>query len=334
MPDYRSYFVVLAFLLAGCQSTPALVSDTAAGYFRVAGWPALPPAFILGNPTGLGLDTSGHLFVFHRARRTWPLVGEMEKTPIADATILMLNSNDGSLVKRWGENLFVMPHGLTIDGSNNVLVTDVGTHQVHKFSHEGQPLASFGEKGIAGNDTKHFDGPTDVCISTDGSFYVSDGYGNNRIVHFSAAGDYLGEWGQKGTGTGEFNIPHSIDIGTNGDVYVADRENKRVQQFDKEGKFMWQWTHESFGRICATSCSPGTNGLIAVDDATSWFNLKHNGSNIIRLDGDGRYLGSFGKDLPGGGRTSWYHDVETDANGNIYVSDILGNALQRFSPLK
>jgi hypothetical protein len=33
----------------------------------------------------------------------------------------------------WGANLFIMPHGLTVDKDNNVWVTDVGLHQVFKF---------------------------------------------------------------------------------------------------------------------------------------------------------------------------------------------------------
>ena len=34
----------------------------------------------------------------------------------------------------WGENMFWMPHGLTVDQYDNIWVTDVGLHQVFKVS--------------------------------------------------------------------------------------------------------------------------------------------------------------------------------------------------------
>jgi len=36
-------------------------------YEQVKGWPNLPPDLILGNPTGIGIDSKQNIFVFHRA---------------------------------------------------------------------------------------------------------------------------------------------------------------------------------------------------------------------------------------------------------------------------
>jgi peptidylamidoglycolate lyase len=38
----------------------------------------------------------------------------------------------------------------------------------------------------------------------------------------------------------------------------------------------------------------------------------------------------FGRSGAFEGATSWYHDIATDINGNIYVGDILGNTIQKF----
>ena len=35
-----------------------------------------------GNPTGVGINSKAELIVFHRANRTWPLLGSMPKDPI------------------------------------------------------------------------------------------------------------------------------------------------------------------------------------------------------------------------------------------------------------
>lgn len=60
-----------------------------------------------------------------------------------------------------------MPHMLTVDRHNNIWVTDVGRHQVLKFSTDGQLLMEVGMKLQPGNDGKHFCKPTQVslCIS-------------------------------------------------------------------------------------------------------------------------------------------------------------------------
>ena len=49
-----------------------------------------------------------------------------------------------------------------------------------------------------------------------GRVYVSDGYGNSRVVKISPDGKYLLEWGKKGTAPGEFDIPHSIAVDSKG----------------------------------------------------------------------------------------------------------------------
>ncbi|MCW3090304.1 MAG: hypothetical protein JWP81_1373 [Ferruginibacter sp.] len=266
-------------------------------YQLLRNWPNLPAGLKLGNPTGIGIDTNQHIFIFHRADRVWPLLGAMPKSYISSKTILMLDKNSGELLNSWGENLFIMPHGLTVDKNNNIWVTDVGLHQVFKFSHDGNLLMKLGEAGFPGNDSLHFNLPTDVAVTKDGSFYVSDGYGNSRIVKFSSAGQYLFEWGKKGNNEGEFNLPHAIDLDNKENVYVADRENNRIQVFDPSGKFLAQWTHESFGTISSVVFDRANNGFVAVDFATAWFNLQHKGSDIILFDSAGNLIKKFGKAL-------------------------------------
>ncbi len=299
-------------------------------YELVKNWPDLPKGFKLGNPTGIGIDSNQNIFIFHRPDRVWPLIGTMPDTYISSKTILMLDRKNGKLLNSWGSNLFIMPHGLTVDKNNNIWVTDVGLHQVFKFSHEGELLMKLGEAKIAGNDSAHFNRPTDVAVSGDGSFYVSDGYGNSRIIKFSPTGKYLFQWGTKGDKKGEFNIPHAIDLDEKGNVYVADRENKRVQVFDSTGKFLNNWTNETFGSICSITFDKVKKSFIAVDDATSWFGLKHNGSDIILFDSEGNLLSQFGRSGLYNGPKCWYHDVATDNEESIYVVDILGNRIQKF----
>ncbi len=303
-------------------------------YQLLRNWPSLPDSVKLGNPTGIGIDTDQHIFIFHRADRTWPLVGPMPGNPISSKTILMLDRDSGSILDSWGDNLFVMPHGLTVDMNNNIWVTDVGLHQVFKFSHEGKLLMTLGEAKVPGTDATHFNLPTDVAVTKDGSFYVSDGYGNSRVVKFSSTGRYLFEWGKKGDKEGEFNLPHAIDLDGEENVYVADRENSRVQVFTPTGKFIKQWTNKSFGYISSVAFDKVTKGFVALDYSTTMFKLKHTGSNIILFDSSGNFITKFGKSLlKKEGIVCWYHNVVVDDKENIYVTDILENTIQKFKKI-
>lgn len=118
-----------------------------------------------------------------------------------------------------------------------------------KFDHQGKLLMKIGAAGVAGDDSLHFNRPTDVAVASDGSIYVSDGYRNSRVVKFSAAGKYLYAWGVKGSGPGQFDLPHGLDLDGEGNVYVADRENSRIQIFSPSGRFIREWKDKSFGNI-------------------------------------------------------------------------------------
>jgi peptidylamidoglycolate lyase len=238
---FLSILVIAALLLTAYLLQPIKKGkglDKVTRYELVKTWPQFPSGFKLGNPSGIGIDTNQHIVVFHRADREWPVVGEMPKERIKSKTILVIDKDNGKLLKSWGEDLFIMPHGLTVDHENNIWLTDVGLHQVFKFSHDGKLLLAVGEAGVEGDDSSHFNQPTDVAVASDGSFYVSDGYGNSRILKFAANGKYLFQWGKKGNKEGEFDIPHGLSLDSTGNVWVADRENKRIQQFDATGRFM------------------------------------------------------------------------------------------------
>jgi peptidylamidoglycolate lyase len=216
---------------ASAQHPPAAVE-----YIVVHGWPVFPDGEMLGQATGVDVDSKGRVHVFHRAGRMWS--GDALPTdPIARPTLAVFDADTGQRRKVWVDRRFVMPHGLTIDSSDNVWVTDVGLHQIFKFSPDGRLLLAVGEAGVPGSDRSHFNMPTDVAVLPDGSFYVSDGYGNARVMKFSADGKFERQWGRKGSRPGEFDTPHSIAVDAQGRVYVADRGNSRVQVFAPDGAY-------------------------------------------------------------------------------------------------
>lgn len=325
------YLFLSVVLFAGCGHEQQQDKNKNAlpmiKYEQVKDWPKFPAGYVLGNPTGIGIDSHQHILVFQRAGRQW--TDKFPDTTIAANTVLVLDKQTGNIISSWGGGLFIMPHGLAVDKDDNVWLTDVGLHQVFKFSHEGKLLMTLGEAKVAGCDSMHFNLPTDVAVAKDGSFYVSDGYGNSRVVKFSASGKYLFEWGKKGSAPGEFNLPHSITLDAKEQVYVADRENSRIQVFDANGKFLKMLDNGDKGHVYAVTMDQTNDALLSVDYLVIADTIIK-GSDVIAFDPEGNPAARFGKSGSYDGPLCRYHDLAVDAEGTIYVGDILHHSLLKF----
>lgn len=309
-------------------------------YEVVHGWPQMPEGRILGQATGVDIDSRGRVYVFHRSGRLWSNEQPASLALISRSTIEVFGAASGRHLRSWGANLFVMPHGLTIDRHDNVWLTDVGLHQVFKFSPDGKLLLVVGEARVPGSDRTHFNQPTDVAVLPDGSFYVSDGYGNTRVVKFSAAGEFQLEWGRRGTGPGEFDLPHAVDVDSRGHVYVADRSNARVQVFDGTGRFLTEWRSAELGRPFSVAVSAnravvvdgGDQSLCSVNPSQAErAECGLDRSGAAEVDLNGRVLSKFGRFGNYDGEFRVAHDVAIASDGSIFVVDVGGQRVQRFA---
>lgn len=279
-------------------------SNFPAMHYKVdADWPALPPGWNFGETPGVAADAKGHIFVFHRGQH--PI---MEFSP------------EGRLIRSWGDDEFIRPHAIRVDPEGNIWVVDNDTHQVLKMDPTGRVRLVIGRRGVSGESEEAFNRPTDVAFAANGDIYVTDGYVNSRVAKFSKNGEYITAWGKKGKGEGEFNLPHSVAVDKQGRVYVGDRENYRLQVFDSNGKFITQWTHVG---------SPW--GLEMRPDQTMFIADGHN-SRILKVDLDGKVLGAFGKNGRMPGDLNFVHHIAVDPAGNIFVSEIKNQRVQKFSP--
>lgn len=306
---------LIVLFLAGASAVRALprASATPSPYEVVHGWPQLPDGFALGQVSGVGVDSHNHVFVFHRG----------------DRPILCFEGATGMLVASWGDGMFATAHGLTVDDKNNIWVTDVGHHQVFKFSHDGALLMTVGAKDVPGLDGKHFNKPTDVVVAPSGDFYVSDGYGNSRVAKFNAQGEFLLDWGTKGDQPGEFDTPHGISLDSEGRVYVADRGNARVQVFDGNGKFLAQWKSAGLGR--PWDISIGSDGYAYVLDGGDMNPKPPDRGRVLKLDLDGHVLETWGRFGKYDGEFYWGHAVAVGRSGDVYVTDVnVGMRVQKF----
>lgn len=318
----------IALAGSGWSSGPARADAGAlcSSYRVVHDWPLYPPGFLLGDGAGVAVDSAGDILAFHRAGRSW--TEPLPIDPIASPVLIAFDARSGRTLRQWGAGLFAMPHGLSTDRAGNVWVTDIAFHQVIKLSPQGTVLMVLGERGIAGDDTAHFNKPTDVLVLPDGSFYVSDGYGNARIMKFDARGRFLFQWGTRGDSAGQFKIPHSLALTAGGQIAVADRGNDRVQLFTQTGEFVRQWTLPDHMRPFALAALPG-GGLAVVGNRAKTDRMAETSGGFV-TDEAGRIISRFGGYGRGDGQFIAVHDLAIDARGALYAINVADARVQKF----
>jgi peptidylamidoglycolate lyase len=303
-------YLLIIFIIAAILRTLVWGQDP---YVVAHGWPQLPDGFALGQVSGVSVDSHNHVYVFHRGIHP----------------ILRLDGASGKILGFWGDGMFATPHGLKVDRQDNVWVTDVGHHQVLKFTHDGELLMTVGTRDIPGVDGRHFNKPTDIAIAPNGDFYVADGYGNSRVAKFFASGAFLFDWGTKGKGPGQFDTPHGIALDTEGRVYVCDRGNARVQVFNADGKSLAEWKSDELGRPWGITISPDNYGYV-IDGGDANPSLPDH-DRILKLDLAGRILAKWASYGKYDGQLYWGHAVAVGSDGSVYVGDVsVGMRVQKF----
>ena len=331
MPRAVLLSAAAGLVLIGGHGLAALTAGPVVHYEEVKNWPALPPGVQMGEAAGVAVDLDGHVFVFHRPGRGFdPAATETLK----DAPVLEIDGDSGRLIHAWGANTFLVPHGITIDRENNVFLTDVGLHQVFKFSHDGTPILALGEPRVGKWDATHFNQPTDIAIRPDGSFYVSDGYVNSRVALFDKNAKWVREWGRKGGGAGEFSNPHGLSLVPGGtDVLVADRENSRLQLFDGAGAFRRQWRGaadaETTGRVF--SIAADADGMLYVGIRREDYDTRHTG--VLKLDRQWKIVAAIGFGAPGDPVFNAVHDLAVGRDGSIYVAETRTKRVVKLRPV-
>jgi sugar lactone lactonase YvrE len=260
----------------------------------------LPAGMKFGAVSGIAFDSAGHLVVAHRGPRP-----------------ILVYDPAGKLVQMFGDDEVTAVHGLRIDTDDNIWVTDYKNHTVIKYSSAGKALLTLGKRDVAGVDGATFNRATDVAFAPNGDVFVSDGYGNNRIVKFTQAGKFVKAWGTKGKAEGELHLPHGVQFDDKGLLHVADRENNRVQVFDQDGAFVRSYGGFAPFGMCIT---PEQTLLVADGRANKCLHMTLAGKVLAEWGSKGTEPGQF--NLP--------HCIAVDGQGNVYVGEVGGQRLQRF----
>ena len=297
-----------------------LVPDWPTQAQTAAGTPAGPWNLI--QAPGVAIAANGHVLVLHRGAHP----------------ILEFDSG-GKFVRSWGDGMFsegkvvaIAPgdrvpggsgysavygpagcdscgaHSVRVDPEGNIWAVDAPGHVIYKMNPQGKVIMLLGHKGVSGIGPNNFNLPTDVAFAPNGDVYVSDGYGNPRVVKYSHDGKYLLQWGTRGSGPGQFQLPHNVAVDKQGQVYVTDRDNRRVEVFDSTGKFLTQWPEIG-----------GVSAIRITKDQRIWT------GGVLR-DLDGKVLGKLPVEV---GASGGAHGIAVSDSGDVYVGQLSG-VVQKF----
>jgi DNA-binding beta-propeller fold protein YncE len=318
---------VAAQTKAKAQNVPDIPYESAPNFLK------LPPNLYLGEGIGVATNSKGHIFVYTRSQAT--RLFEFDRT--------------GNYIREIGEGLygFAFAHAVRVDPQDNIWAVDEGSNMVIKFNPEGRVLMVLGRRPesveavptpppaagtIPPAEPYFFNRPTDVAWDAAGNIFVSDGYGNSRVVKYDKSGRFLKTVGTRGNAPGQLNLPHTLATDARGNVYVGDRSNSRIQVFDNDLEF--KAIYDQVGAPWAICITPGPHQYLYSSNS----NPDNNNSQTMAVTGeiykmelDGTVLGKFGRAGKELGEFSTVHEIDCRNPDELYVSEITAWRVQKLT---
>jgi hypothetical protein len=330
------------------QNAPQIPFEVVSGFFKIS------PDMNFGETLGVAVDSKGSVVVLNHpgSATSGPLYGNA-------TTQLWEFDNTGRFVREIGKGVYGFGYGhqVRFDRYDNLWHVDKGTNSVTKFNPAGYVTMNLGRRpegydSFAGHYERatpqnavprdsYFDGPTDVAWDPDDNIFVSDGYVNSRIAKMDKNGSWIKSWGQYGEGgvnanenPGHIRNPHTMQTDRQGNVYAGDRGNRRIQVFDREGKFL-RFIHLTvpydkkrqpvLGNL--TPNRPDQTAPWAMCITTSgptqyMFVADSEPGRVYKLTLDGKILGYFGESGRAERQFNWIHGIACPSENELYIADM------------
>jgi hypothetical protein len=326
------------------------------------------PDMNLGEVLGIAVNSKGRIVVLNHpgSATTGPLYGN------ASSQLLEFDGTTGRFVREIGKGVYGLgyAHSVRFDKYDNLWVVDKGTHTVMRFNPAGYVTLNLGRRpegpdepewfkgnGLGRGESRpappHIDGyfraPTDIAFDSDDNLYVSDGYVNSRVAKFDKYGNWIKSWGSRGPGgtratenPGQFNTPHNIGVDRQNNVYVADRNNRRIQVFDRDGTFkrfmVLNATYDKSRHPVLGPVNPN-----APDETQPWTICLSGGptqylytsdsepGRIYKLTLDGKIAGVLGESGHQVGQFNWIHGLACPSENLLWVADMNNWRVQKLT---
>ncbi len=316
---------LLAQSKARAENVPEIAFDSVPNFLK------FPPNLYLGEGIGVATNSKGHVFVYTRS-------GE---------TRLFEFDQNGTFVREIGAGLygFTFAHAVRVDKDDNIWTVDEGSNMVIKFNPAGRVVMVIGRRPDAVNELTAMSGqgsaphpnkpysfsrPTDVGWDAQGNIFVTDGYGDDRVVKYDKNGRFIKSAGTSGNGNGQLRLPHTMAMDAAGNVYIGDRSNARVQVWDNDLNF--KAVYDQVGSPWAVCISPGPHQYLFVSNS-----VPDNGDSraaaqtgeIYKMELDGTIIGRFGKAGKALKEFSTVHEIDCRNPNELFVSEITDWRVQK-----
>jgi DNA-binding beta-propeller fold protein YncE len=327
---------ILSFLLltAGASAqAPEISFDSAPNLLK------LPEHIYLGEAAGVATTSKGNILVYTRTGDVATL-GASRSFTHGGSRLFEFDAT-GRYLREIGTGVygFLFAQAVRVDPQDNIWIVDRGSNMVIKFDPAGRIVMTLSRKpesvnlagerrpqgpgrGVPGD---NFVQPTDVAWDAAGNIFVSDGYGNSRIVKLDKNGKYLKAWGAKGAEHGQFDTPHSLAVDAQGNVYVADLGNKRIQVFDNDGGFKSEIGNVGAPR--AVCISPGAHQYLYSSNSNATDSMEN--GEIYKMELDGKVLGKFGRAGKLLKEFGTVNEIDCRSPNSLYVSELTNWRVQR-----
>jgi streptogramin lyase len=252
-------------------------------------------------PTAMAFDSNGNAWVasYFNALTELPALGTAGTVQQIAAASSVLNES----------------YGLTVDGNNNIWVSDeetsysinTGYGNVVKFSNTGQVLS--GANGYFAGGV-YF--PQGLAADTTGNVWVVD-YGHSLVTLLGSNGTAVN--GATGWGTGQLALPVAVAVDASHNAWVANQSTNTVTKISADGS-----------QAAAISCCDGASG-VAVDQSGNVWVANYFGDSISEVSGAGTVL------LTGqtGGGVDHPQGIAIDGAGKVWVANLHKETLSEFS---
>jgi len=341
-----------------------------------------PLPWVTGEVAGTCVDSQDHIFTVNRGNLISP---ETAPTAVPSPTVIEFDTK-GNVVNAWNpKGHQAQIHGCFVDYQDNIWIAGNGDGIVEKWSHDGSTqLLQIGTQGVCDNPPTNTCGnsganplanmshtllnePANVWVDPNpdpmtgqrGSVYIADGYGNHRVVVFSATGTWLRQWGGvAGTvnnpqtdsrglfASGDGGHPHCVVGGNDGMIYACDRADDRIQVFTKTGTLV-----RIINVVPGTGVTQGIGGAPGLGTAGSAWDLRFtrdlNQTYFFEVDGGNEILHTMLRSGPdtnsivadlgqpghqGGAQFTFLHSNTVDSKGNVYTGETInGRRVQKFT---
>jgi DNA-binding beta-propeller fold protein YncE len=256
---------------------------------------------VFASPHGIFIDRHDHVYCadnFDHTVRKFTTDGELLMTLGDPAKPADTGFKVGHSPVRYAGGPFNMVTNVAVTPSGEMFISDgYGNARVHRFSPEGELLASWGEPGSGPG---QFNLPHSIAVDRGGRVFVADRE-NSRLQIFTSGGEFLASWDW-------VNRPD--------DLFIDDQENLYIAELG------WNVPHREVPHFCWSKRAPAGHAPIAR-------------VTICDLDGNIQtQIGGYGDPLlPGNFIVP--HGIWADSRGDFYVGEVVkaSGAIDHFAPL-